>query len=122
MSAVLGRPLVHALVDDEHGRWTINWDTTSAVADQLPPGSHEFTDRWLLNVAANERGIDLSLLLMLMIAAAAAIIGDGRIMDDAKLVGGGELSGGDLLVRAAAGRERSAQEVLAALGSPSWGD
>jgi hypothetical protein len=122
MSAVLGRPLVHALVDDEHGRWTINWDTTSAVVDQFSPGRHEFADRWMLNVAANERGIDLSLLLTLMTAAAVAIVSDGRIVDDAKLVGGGELSGGDLLVRAADGPERSVQEVLTALGSPSWGD
>jgi hypothetical protein len=113
---------VHALVDDEHGRWTINWDTTSAVVDQFSPGRHEFADRWMLNVAANERGIDLSLLLTLMTAAAVAIVSDGRIVDDAKLVGGGELSGGDLLVRAADGPERSVQEVLTALGSPSWGD
>lgn len=122
MSMVLHRPLVHALVDDENGRWTVLWDTTSAVADQSPPGRHEFADRWVLTVAANERGIDASLLLALMTAAAVAIIGDGRIVDDAKLVGGGELSGGDLMVRAAGGPERSAQEVLTALGSPHWGE
>ena len=79
---------------------------------------HEYADRWVLTVAANERGTDLSLLLTLVTAASIAIIGDGRIIDDAKLAGGGEPSGGELLTRAAGrGLERSAQEVLAALAA-----
>jgi hypothetical protein len=121
MSMVLRCPLIQALVDDEHGRWTVLWDTTSAVVDQSPPGRHEYADRWFLTVAANERGVDLSLLLTMVTAASLALISDGRIIDDAKLVGGGELSGGELLVRAAGGPERSVQDVLTALGSPSWG-
>lgn len=123
MSMVLHSPVIHALVDDEHGRWTLLWDTTSVVVDLWPPGRHEFADHWFLNVAADERGIDPSLLLTFMTAASIAIIGDGRVIDDAKLIGGGELSGGDLLTRAAGrGLERSVQDVLASLGSHSWGE
>ena len=122
MCTVLHSPVVHALVDDEDGRWTLLWGGTSTVVDRCPPGRREFADRWFLNVAAGERGIDLSLLLTLATAASIAIIGDGRIVDDAKLIGGGELSGGDLLTRAAGqGLDRSPQDVLAALGSHYWG-
>jgi hypothetical protein len=123
MSMILSGPLIHALVDDDCGYWKVMWDTASAVVDRSPPGRHEYTDRWILTVAANERGIDLSLLLTLMTAAAIAIIGDGRMIDDQELAGGGEFSGGELLTRAAGGGPgRSVQEVLAALGSPSWGE
>lgn len=123
MSMVLRRPAIHALVDDDHGRWTLRWDTTCTVVGQWPPGVHEFEDRWYLNAALGERGIDLSLLLMFITAAAIAITGEGRIIDDAELIGGGELSGGDLLTRATGiGLERSPQDVLAALGSHYWGE
>jgi hypothetical protein len=123
MSMVLRGPLIHALVDDEYEYWKLTWDTVSAVVDRSPPGPHEYTGHWILTVAANERGIDLSLLLTLMTAASIAIIGDGRIIDDQELAGGGELSGGELLIRAAGGApERSVQDVLTALGSPSWGE
>ena len=123
MSMVLHRPVIHALADDEDGQWTLLWDTTSTVVGRCPPGRYEYADRWYLDVALGERGIDLSLLLMFMTAASIAILGDGRIVDDAKLIGGAELSGGDLLARAAGlGRGRSVQDVLAALGSPSWGE
>ena len=58
-----------------------------------------------------------------MTAAAIAIIADGGMIDDQELAGGGEFSGGELLTRAAGGGPgRSVQEVLAALGSPSWGE
>jgi hypothetical protein len=125
---VLRRPVVHALVDDDHGHWTLLWDTTSTVVGQWPPGLHEYADCWYLDVALGERGIDLSLLLMFITAAAIAIIGDGRIIDDAKLIGGGQLSGrelsaGDLLTRAAGeSLDRSPQDVLAALGSHYWSE
>jgi hypothetical protein len=124
MSVALRIPLIHTLVDDQDGCWKLMWATTSVVVDRLPPGRHEYADRWFLTVAAGERAIDLSLLLTFMTAASIAIVGDGRIIDDAKLAGGGEFSGGDLLTRAAAGGgpERSVQEVLAALGVQSWSE
>jgi hypothetical protein len=122
MSMVLCGPLIHALVDDDRGHWRVTWDTTFAVVRRSPPGQHEYADRWILTVEAGQRAIDLSLLLTLIIAASIAIIGDGRIIDDVELVGGGQFSGGDLLTRMAGdGPDRSAQEVLTALGSHSWG-
>jgi hypothetical protein len=128
MCMVLHSPLVHALVDDDHGHWTLLWGGTSTVVGQWPPGVHEFADCWYLDVALGERGIDLSLLLMFITAASIAIIGEGRIIDDAKLISGGrlsgrELSGGDLLTRAVGEEmDRSPQDVLAALGSHYWGE
>ena len=123
MSMVLRSSVIHALVDYEDGRWTLLWGGTSAVVGRCPPGRHEFANRWFLTVAAGERGVDLSLLLTLITAALIAILGDGRIIDDAKLAGGGEFSGGELLTRAAGGGpDRSVQDVLAALGSHSWGE
>lgn len=122
MSTVLRGPLIHALADDDHGHWKLTWDATFAVVRPSPPAQNEYADRWVLTIAAGERAIDLSLLLIFITAAAIAIIGDGRIIDDVELVGGGEFSGGELLARAAGGGpERSVQEVLAALGSHSWG-
>ncbi len=119
MSMVLRGPLIQALVDDDYGHWKLTWDATFAVVRRSPPGRHEYSDRWILTVEAGQRAIDLSLLLTLIIAASIAIIGDGRIIDDVELVGGGQFSGGELLARAAGGgQERSAQEVLTAMGSP----
>jgi hypothetical protein len=122
ISMILHCPLVHALADDDGGVWTVHWDSVSAVVDQLPPGRHEFANNWVLTAAAGERGIDLSLLLTIVTAAAIAITVEGRIIDDASLVGGGSYSGGELLVRAAGGPERSVTDALKALGSPSWGE
>jgi hypothetical protein len=86
-------------------------------------------DNWYIAVELGERGIDLSLLLLLFVTAAAiAVIGKGRIIDEVNLVNGGELSGrelsaGDLLTRAAGESwDRSPQDVLAALGSHYWGE
>ena len=128
MCMVLHRPVIHALINDDHDRhWKLLWDTTSTWVSEWPPGIHEWEDNWYLDVELGARGIDLSLLLMFMTAAAIAIIGEGRIIDEAKLISGGrlsgrELSGGDLLTRAAGeGRDRSPQDVLAALGSHYWG-
>jgi hypothetical protein len=65
---------------------------------------------------------------MYVTAVAIAIVGDGWIIDYAKMVGGGKLSGrevsaGDLLARAAGDDlGRSVQDVLAALGSHFWGE
>ena len=65
---------------------------------------------------------------MYMTAASIAIVGEGWIIDDAKMIGGGKLSGrelsaGDLLARAAGDDlGRSVQDVLAALGSHFWGE
>ena len=102
---------------------TLLWDTTSVVVDVCSPGQREFADRWVFDVAAGERGIDLSLLLMFITAASIAILGEGRIIDDQKMIGGGDLSAGDLLTRGAAdGQWRTVQDVLAALGSHFWGD
>src|ERR1700749_2965454 len=81
MSAVLRRPLIRALVSDEDGSWTISWGTTSTGGDMIPPGSHEFADCWFLNVAVNERGIDLSRLLTLVTGASISIITGGQIVD-----------------------------------------
>jgi hypothetical protein len=98
------------------------------VVSAWEPGRFEYADHWYLDVALGERGIDLSLLLMFITAASIAIIGEGQIIDDAKLISGGrlsgrELSGGDLLTRAVGeGLDRSPQGVLAALGSDSWGE
>ena len=85
-------------------------------------GKHEFGESWFLNVAPGERGIDLSLLLAIVAAASAAIAVDGRVLDESSLVGGGNIGGGELLVRASSGPERSATDALTALGSPIWGE
>jgi hypothetical protein len=129
MCMVLHSPLVPALIDDGPGRgWTLRWGGTCTVVSAWEPGRFEYADHWYVDVALGERGIDLSLLLMFITAAAIAIIGQGRIIDDAKLVSGGrlsgrEMSGGDLLTRAVGeDLDRSPQDVLAALGSDSWGE
>ena len=64
-------------------------------------------------------GIDLSLLLAIVAAASAAIAVDGRVLDDSSLVGGGNIGGGELLVRASGGPERTATDALTALGRAS---
>ena len=117
---ILRCELVHALADDDDGLWTVHWGSVSAVVDQLPPGRHEFGDSWVLTAAPGERGMDLSLLLTIVTAAAIAINAEGRIIDDASLAGDGTYSGGKLLVRAAGGPERSVADVLTALGSHVW--
>jgi hypothetical protein len=128
VSMVLRSPVIHGRVDEEPEHWKVLWGGTSAVVDQDPPGRFEYAEHWYHNVAAGERGIDLSLLLMYMTAASIAIVGDGWIIDDARMVGGGKLSGrelsaGDLLARAAGDDlGRSVQDVLAALGSHFWGE
>lgn len=122
MSMILRCEMVHALADEGNDGWTVHWGTASAVADLLPPGKHEFGESWFLNVAPGERGIDLSLLLAIVAAASAAIAVDGRVLDESSLVGGGNVGGGELLVRASGGPERSATDALTALGSPIWGE
>jgi len=121
ISMILRCPPVRALVDDDADIWTVHWGSVSAVVDQLPPGRHEFGESWVLTAAAGEGGIDLSLLLTIVTAAAIAITVEGRIIDDASLVGGGNHSGGELLVRAVGGHERSVVAALTALGSHVWG-
>ena len=122
ISMILRCPLAHTLMDDDDGVWTVHWGSVSAVVDRLPPGCHEFAGSWVLTAAVGERGIDLSLLLTIVTAAAIAISIDGRIVDDASLVGGENFSGGGLLVRAVGGPERPVTEALAALGSHVWGE
>jgi len=128
MGMVLHRRVIHALIDEEDGGWTLLWDTTCTQVSYWPPGLHEWEDCWFLGVDLGERGIDLSLLLMYITAASIAILGEGRIIDEAKLISGGDLSGreisaGDLLTRASGQDwDRPVQDVLAALGSDYWGD
>jgi hypothetical protein len=129
MCMVLHSPLVPALIDDDHDKaWTLRWGGTSIVVNAWKPGRFEYADRWCIDLELGERGIDLSLLLMFITAAAVAIIGEGQIIDDAKLISGGRLSGremfgGDLLTRAVGeGMDCSPQDVLAALNSHSWGE
>jgi hypothetical protein len=55
-------------------------------------------------------------------AAAAAIAVDGRVLDESSLVGGGTIGGGELLVRATGGPERSVADALTALGSHVWNE
>ena len=96
--------------------------------ERMEPGRFEYTDHWYSDVALGERGIDLSLLLMFITAAAIAIIGEGRIIQEVNLVDGGrlagrELSADDLLTRAVGeGLDRSPQDGLTALGSDYWGE
>ncbi len=123
------RLAVHALIDDDgEMSWKLLWDGTCTLVSASPPGLHEWEDCWELEVGLGERGIDSSLLLMYVTAAAIAILGEGRIIDEANLISGGDLSGreksaGDLLTLATGeGWDRSPQDVLAALGSDSWGD
>jgi hypothetical protein len=66
--------------------------------------------------------MDLSLLLTIVTAAAIAMSPEGRIIDHTSLAGGGTYSGGELLVRAAGGPERSVADALTALGSHVWGE
>jgi len=129
MCMALHSPLVHALVDDDHDTgWKLLWGGTCTVVSAWEPGRFEYADHWHVDVALGERGIDLSLLLMFITAAAIAIIGEGQIIDDAKLISGGRLAGrepsaGDLLTRAVGEEtDRSPQDVLAALNSHSWGE
>lgn len=129
VSMVLRSPVIPAMVKEEPEHWEVLWSGTGAIVDQHPPGRFEDADHWDHNVAAGHRGIDLPLLLLMyMTVAAIAIVGNGWIVDDVKMVDGGTLSGrevpvGDLLARAAGdGMDRSAQDVLAALGSHYWGE
>jgi hypothetical protein len=121
MSMVLRRPMVHALVDDGELDWKLLWDGTCTVISAWPPGLHEWKDCWDLEVGLGERRIDSSLLLMYVTAAAIAILGEGRIIDERNLITDGDLSGreksaSDLLTLATGqGRDRSPQDVLSAL-------
>jgi hypothetical protein len=84
MCMVLRRPMVHALVDDDgEMSWKLLWDGTCTVISAWPPGLHEWEDCWDLEVGLGERGIDSSLLLMYVTAAAIAILGEGFLVDDA---------------------------------------
>ena len=121
MGMILRAGLVHALCDEHKEAWTVYWDSVSAVVIEISPGEHEFADSWFVSVAPGERAIDLSFLLAVVTAAATAIAVDGRVLDEASLVGGGNVGGGELLVRAAGGPERSVAEALTALGSHVWG-
>lgn len=121
ISMILRSTLVHALCDERRDAWIVHWDSVSAVVVQVSPGDHEFADSWFLSVAPGERAIDLSFLLAVVTAAAAAIAVDGRVLDESSLVGGGSIGGGELLVRAAGGPERSVADALTALGSHVWG-
>jgi hypothetical protein len=117
---ILRSGVIYALCDERKEAWTISWDSVSAVVLEIPPGSHEFADSWFLSVAPGERAIDLSFLLAVVTAAAAAIAVDGRVLDESSLVGGGNIGGGELLVRAAGGPEHSVAAALTALGSHVW--
>jgi hypothetical protein len=129
MCMALHSPLVHALIDGDHDKgWKLRWGGTCTVVSAWEPGRFEYADHWYIDVELGERGIDLSLLLLYITAAAIATIGNGWIIQEVNLVNGGrlagrELSAGDLLTRAVGeGLDRSPQDVLAALGSHSWGE
>jgi hypothetical protein len=117
MSAALGCGFVAAWADAEKDVWLINWGgSATAHVVPLPKGLHEFGDNWYLNVEPGERGVDLSLLVAVIVAASAAILFDGQVVDELSLAGGGAMSGGALLVKVFGVREQSASEVMAVLG------
>jgi hypothetical protein len=117
MSAAVGCSLVESAAESTGDVWTIAWGgVTTAQIVSLPAGMHEFADNWYLNVAPGQRSVDVSLLLAIVTAAAAAILYDGRIVDDSSLVGSGNVTGGDLLAKMFSDRQRSAAEILSVFG------
>jgi hypothetical protein len=107
------------LVEDEGNVWLARWGTAvSAQVVELPPGVHEFADRWSLSFAPGERGVELSKLFAVVLADAAAVLGDGFVLDEIGLVGGGQRTAGDMmtaLLNSSAGSESTALSVLGAL-------
>jgi hypothetical protein len=86
------------LVENEERVWSVRWGTAvSAQVVELPPGVHEFGDRWSFSFAPGERGVDLSKLFAVVLADAAAVLGDGFLLDEIGLVGGGQKTAGDLM-------------------------
>lgn len=117
MSSALGCALVAAWADNtENGVWLIDWggSATSHIVP-LSKGLHEFGDNWYLNIEPGERGVDLSILLAVIVATAAAILFDGQVIDELPLASGGVMSGGMLLAKIFGVREQTASEVLAIL-------
>ncbi|QNE21787.1 hypothetical protein F1D05_32540 [Kribbella qitaiheensis] len=99
MRTVLDVEQVDAVLaeDDDHV-WLARWGTSaSAQVVELPPGTHEFADRWSLSFAPGERGVDLSKLFAVVLADAAAVLCDGFLLDEIGLVGGGQRTAGDLI-------------------------
>jgi hypothetical protein len=86
------------LVENEENVWLARWGTAvSAQVVELPPGVHEFADRWSLSFAPGERGVDLSKLFAVVLADAAAVLGDGFLLDEIGSVGGGKRTAGDVM-------------------------
>jgi hypothetical protein len=126
MRTVLDVEQVDAVLVEEEDVWLVRWGTTvSAQVVELPPGVHEFGDRWSVvggrwssSVAPGERGVDLSKLFALVLADAAAVLGDGFLLDEIGLVGGGQRTAGDVmkaLLSSSASSESTALSVLGAL-------
>ena|SRR5579859_3683053 len=120
MSALLGDQMVAAWMDGSPDLWTVNWGgAASAQIVFIPPGLHEFADRWFASVSPGERGLDLSLLLAEVVAILIAVVCDGQIVDELELLGGKPGTGGQLLIRAFNNRNKSAKEIVAALRIPN---
>ena len=122
MSMILRCEMVHALADEGNDGWTVHWGTASAVADLLPRANMNSVRAGSLTWPRESGELISALLLAIVAAASAAIAVDGRVLDESSLVGGGNIGGGELLVRASSGPERSATDALTALGSPIWGE
>jgi hypothetical protein len=116
MSSILGSRLVGAWVDESADSWILNWGgATTAHVTLLPSGLHEFGDDWFATISPGERGADLSLVLAIVITTLIAIACDGHIVDDLSILGSEPPSAAHVLTRMLSCRERSAQEVLAAI-------
>jgi hypothetical protein len=116
MSSLLGSSqLVASWTDESTDSWIVNWGgAATAHVTLLPSGSHEFGD-WFANISPGERGVQLSLVLAIVTTTLIAITCDGSIVDDISILGSESPSGEQILMRMLSCRERSAEEVLAAI-------
>jgi hypothetical protein len=100
MRATLGIIGTEAHAEKGSDAWVVNWgDEASALLTLVGPGRHEFDDAWYLSVQPGQRGMDAHLLFTVIVAASAALITDGFVLDEIGVFGGGKIAPGLLLDR-----------------------
>lgn len=101
MRSTLGVSDVDAVIwEDDPRVWRARWGTSASVqVVELPPGQYDVLGRWNLGVEPFERGVDLGKIFAIVIADAAAVLGDGFIRDEVGLVGGGDIAAGRSIAR-----------------------
>ncbi|WP_188195457.1 hypothetical protein [Nonomuraea sp. SYSU D8015] len=85
MRTILGVSNIEVeLVVEEEDTWTFHWGGAGqAAAFLVPPRMHEFAGQWFASFQPGTRGEPVPAMLMIVLAACAALLTGGTILDEA---------------------------------------